>query len=246
MESLAIIGNGNLARFFQYAFAERVPELAVYARSPKNDTDRPLAEYRGEADLILLCVQDDALGPLSRELPQSKGLLLHHSGTADWDVLDPKHEKRGVLWPIMSIGGGTYPDLTTIPFCAAASDHNSEALLREFCRLQQIKASWLSGEEKFSLHLAAVWAQNFSNHLQQIAFDLLAQKGLSFALIQPLLLQSIMRLKDAPPRKWQTGPAIRRDESTMARHLEALERPEDRELYLSLSRHLQAYHEEKL
>ena len=82
--------------------------------------------------------------------------------------------------------------------------------------------AYANDEERSKLHLAAVISNNFSNYLFAMAEDYCEKEGVDFKMIVPLLEETVKRLVTASAAATQTGPAIRRDEKTIGKHLEML------------------------
>jgi predicted short-subunit dehydrogenase-like oxidoreductase (DUF2520 family) len=95
-------------------------------------------------------------------------------------------------------------------------------------------------KQRQSLHLAAVFAHNFTNHLYSISGTILEENQLSFDYLKPLIATYFQNLQTISPTLLQTGPAVRRDTSTIKKHLELLEGKEDlKEIYNLLTAHIQ-------
>jgi predicted short-subunit dehydrogenase-like oxidoreductase (DUF2520 family) len=89
------------------------------------------------------------------------------------------------------------------------------------------------------IHLAAVFACNFSNYMYSIANDILKADGISFDILNPLILECASKALDLNPREAQTGPAKRNDQNIIQHHLELLNNlPDYREIYEILSRQI--------
>ncbi|MDB5021016.1 MAG: oxidoreductase, partial [Pedobacter sp.] len=101
----------------------------------------------------------------------------------------------------------------------------------------------IDSEQRKILHLAAVFACNFSNHLYHLANTVLATNNLQFDLLRPLIMETALKVQDDLPLAVQTGPAVRQDEQTMKNHLELLQsKPELQEIYQTLSNSIKKTH----
>lgn len=85
------------------------------------------------------------------------------------------------------------------------------------------------------MHLAAVFACNFSNAMYHIAYKLLEEKGLPFEMLLPLLRQTVEKVSKMTPAEAQTGPAARRDFNVMEAHLAELDDEGLQEIYRMMS-----------
>jgi predicted short-subunit dehydrogenase-like oxidoreductase (DUF2520 family) len=113
--------------------------------------------------------------------------------------------------------------MKTVPFCLEASD---ETVLREITALGKLISNavfQLNSEQRSQLHLAAVFVNNFTNHLYHLAESYLTEKGLDFELLKPLILETARKGIESSPAAIQTGPARRGDEATLKMHEHRLE-----------------------
>jgi predicted short-subunit dehydrogenase-like oxidoreductase (DUF2520 family) len=103
----------------------------------------------------------------------------------------------------------------------------------------------LSSSQRRALHVAAVFACNFTNHLFAISQDLLAAENLDFNLLRPLIAETADKIRLNDPATVQTGPAIRGDDQIINSHLEMLkDKPELHELYKKLSQSIVNLHKQ--
>ena len=102
----------------------------------------------------------------------------------------------------------------------------------------------LSSVQRKALHIAAVFACNFTNHLFALSKELLEKQNLEFNLLRPLIAETANRIQLNDPESVQTGPAIRGDKTTINAHLELLrDTPELMELYERLSQSIVNLHQ---
>ena len=98
-----------------------------------------------------------------------------------------------------------------------------------------------TSEQRRHLHLAAVFACNFTNHLYAIAADLLARQQLPFEALRPLIRETAAKIETLSPAEAQTGPAVRYDKNVMQKHIDLLDDPDEKEIYRLLSRHIHQF-----
>jgi predicted short-subunit dehydrogenase-like oxidoreductase (DUF2520 family) len=78
----------------------------------------------------------------------------------------------------------------------------------------------VNSAERRALHVAAVLACNFSNHLLALAKDITDGENLEFDLLKPLIRETVRKALDADhPAEVQTGPARRNDTQVIENHL---------------------------
>lgn len=93
-----------------------------------------------------------------------------------------------------------------------------------------------TSEQRKSLHLAAVFTCNFTNHMYALAAELLKKYQLPFEVMLPLIDETARKVHELEPRLAQTGPAIRYDENVINNHLQMLsDEPGMQELYRLIS-----------
>jgi predicted short-subunit dehydrogenase-like oxidoreductase (DUF2520 family) len=101
------------------------------------------------------------------------------------------------------------------------------------------KVSKIGSEERKALHVAAVFASNFTNHMLTLSKKILEQNSLSFDLLKPLILETLNKSLSVGPENAQTGPASRGDLEIMDKHLDFIkEDPALAEIYKILSQHI--------
>ena len=247
------IGSGNVATHLVHAFKACGAELAqIYSKQMDNAVI--LAEKAGalaiddlqeldlSADVYLIAVRDDAISAVVPALKQVGGLVIHTSGATDLNVLSGL-KNYGVLYPLQTFSKGKPVDFKTIPLCIEAGNIAAlETLHGIAVQLSPLVYSVSSAQRKI-LHLSAVFACNFVNHLYVLSNELLVNNGLSFDLLRPLILETAEKVQTSLPVSVQTGPAIRKDETTIDQHLKLLEgSPQLQEIYQILSTSIKKTH----
>ena len=167
------------------------------------------------------------------QLPETLQVV-HTSGFVSIDVLK-KFRASGVFYPLQTISKSRVDDLNNVPLLLEAS---SEQLLDDLCSLAHKvtnNVSEVDSEQRKVIHLAAVFANNFTNHLLLISQQILSTVNKDLSLFKPLLEETIYKATSMGPSCSQTGPAVRGDELTMKKHLEMLKDGEWKRLYELLS-----------
>lgn len=237
MIRIALIGAGNVASHLAEALeaaGHRITE--VFSLRRKNAAllaerlyeavpiSKPDLSHSG-ADLVILSVSDAALPEL---LPQLRlppdAVVVHTSGTLPMSLLAVLNRPHGVFYPLQTFSKDKAVDLRQVPFCLEASDPDTLDWLVSLASDLSTQVYALSSEERRHIHLAAVIACNFANHLWHIASKILESTGTSLQILQPLLQETLTKALQMPPKKAQTGPAVRGDMSVINRHTEMLER----------------------
>ncbi|WP_201986231.1 Rossmann-like and DUF2520 domain-containing protein [Hymenobacter rubidus] len=195
------------------------------------------------ADIYLLAVPDSAVAPLlaATNWPPS-ALVAHLAGALPLSVFNGRPTVRGgVFYPLQTFSPGRAIDWRTVPLCIEASDLAAETTLLNLAASLSQHVLRLDSAQRLKLHVAAVFANNFTNHLLGIANALLAEAGLPAALLAPLVRETVDKALANPPFSVQTGPAVRRDAPTLVAHEAALaEHPAWQALYAQLTASIQA------
>lgn len=178
-----------------------------------------------ESDLYVFAVKDDALPDVVAQFSalHRPGLCVHTAGSVALSVfLDQGITRCGVFYPMQTFSKNKTLDYTTLPVFLETAHAEDEVLLEQLARQFTTKVSSLDSEGRKLLHLAAVFACNFSNHCVAIADELMAKAGLSGELLLPLIDETCAKLHTMPAVKGQTGPAVRYDQKVMQRQLAML------------------------
>jgi len=251
MYSLTILGAGNVATHisrhlhFQGQVIREVwsrseasaRELAAEVGAKASFGDQAVAEG---SDFYLLAVPDRGVAELARRHAGMDGIWLHCAGSIDREVLSPQFRQYGVLYPLQSLSKSKGIDMSQVPFLVEGSDAESTRSIMELAGLLSETIRECDSEERMKLHLAAVFANNFSMHMVYLASRILEAEGGDLSPLLPLLRESLAKIESMGPGPAMTGPAIRNDRQTMSRHLELLEgHPEWQKMYTFMSRSIQ-------
>jgi predicted short-subunit dehydrogenase-like oxidoreductase (DUF2520 family) len=176
------------------------------------------------ADVYLLAVPDAAVAPLlARTIWPAGAVVAHLAGALPLRVFDAQPQVRGgVFYPLQTFSPGRAIDWPAVPLCIEAADAAAEATLLALARSLSQHVRLLDSTQRLKLHVAAVFANNFTNHLLGIADALLAEANLPAALLAPLVRETVDKALANPPFAVQTGPAVRRDAPTLLAHQAAL------------------------
>jgi len=194
-----------------------------------------LSEVSSHDGLYLLAVRDDVIAETACRLSEagiSKGLFAHTSGATPASVLQPYAKRYGIFYPLQTFSPQRTPDFSEIPICVQASVQEDERLLTNIAEIIGKQAVVMEEQQRIALHVAAVFVNNFSNYLYQTGQRILEKEQLDFKLLLPLIRETAEKVRHLSPEAAQTGPAVRGDEKTIARHLAYLQEiPEEAKLY---------------
>jgi predicted short-subunit dehydrogenase-like oxidoreductase (DUF2520 family) len=190
-----------------------------------------VANIDHSADIYIVALADKALPQLHEWLQLDKKLVVHTAAAISRDVLQKVSKNYGVLYPLQTLRK-EQPDLPEIPFLVDGNSADDLALVQDFAASLSNKVLVAGDELRLRMHVAAVFAGNFANHLYVLAEDFCKKEQLNFSLLLPLISETANRLRDLSPRQSQTGPAVRNDRVTLEKHLEVLNAyPELRQMY---------------
>jgi len=256
--TVSFIGAGNVA--WHLAPALDNTEYAVrevYSRNAKNAAaivDKLYeAEVKSSLDfsdsasrIFILAVSDDAIQDVVQELrlPQDS-ILVHVSGSQPLSILGYAATPNiGVFYPLQTFTKGKRVDFQNVPILVESENGETEKAVLSMAKTLSKKVLKISSEERKALHVAAVFASNFTNHMFTIAGNIMEYHGLSFDLLKPLIAETLNKGLEIGPQKAQTGPARRGDLEILDRHMEFLSEDEDiAEIYKVISQHIvDTYH----
>ncbi len=195
------------------------------------------------ADLYLLAVPDAAIPAVLAQTRFPAGALVAHtSGTVPLSVFGANPAVvGGVFYPLQTFSVGRAVDWGTVPLCVEAATPAAEATLLALANTLSSSVQRVGTPQRQAIHVAAVFACNFTNHLLGISHALLKQQQLPLALLAPLLHETVAKALAYPPFAVQTGPAARHDTPTLVWHRAALAaHPAWQQVYNALTDSIQA------
>jgi len=189
-----------------------------------------------EADLYLFAVKDSALPEIVKVFPPVEGLAAHTSGSVPMDVFAGYFDRYGVIYPLQTFSKTRAVSFENIPIFIEANNRDDENQVEKMASTFSDQVIRLSSEKRRQLHLAAVFACNFTNYLYTVAARILEEHDLPFDVLIPLIRETAAKVEEMPPILAQTGPAVRNDKNMIDKHLEMLrDYPDRQELYRILS-----------
>lgn len=257
-KKLAFIGAGNLATRVAIELHNQGIEIVqVFSRTVTSAvtlskligcpyvTEVDLVTH--DADIYLISVSDIAMDELLGKINFNNRLIAHTAGSISMEELKKHSLNYGVFYPLQTFSKYREIDFSKIPFCIEANSPENEQMLIDLAFTITNDVRIVNSEQRKQLHLAAVFAGNFTNHMYSVAAEILRQKGLPFDIIEPLIAETAAKIKNMPPQFAQTGPAVRNDKNVIADHLHLLnENPNLKEIYALLSESIYEYSKKKL
>ncbi len=255
IESVTLIGSGNVATVLGRSLHEiGINIVEVYSKNLINaeslakvvnaNAISDLKQLKDESDLYLISVSDDKIEEIASLMPLLEGIIVHTSGSKSIDLLS-RFNNKGIFYPLQTITKDSKPDIREIPICIESYEDEVLNSLKGLAGKLTDTVVNLSSEQRLYLHMTAVIVNNFTNFMYGMAHELLEDEGIDFSLLIPLIQETAKKTKHSKPHSSQTGPARRKDELTIKRHLELLDKhPEYQNIYRLLSEQLiKKYHE---
>ncbi len=247
--SISVIGSGNVAwHLTKRLFACGYLIDCVFSRNP--DNARALAEQvKSKAvdtiamlplsDLYIISVKDDAYQEVIASFPKTTAICVHTSGSSEMKILENLSDNYGVVYPFQSFSKNKIVDFENVPVCIEASNPQVESLLITLANELSPITCLLNTEQRMHLHLAGVFASNFSNGMYVIAQQILQKENIDFKIALPLINETAEKVNSLFPIDAQTGPAIRNDINIMNKHIRMMEDEDWKELYRLISKIIQ-------
>jgi len=230
MIDVVILGGGNVAIQLAKAFlnTKKIQLIQQYSRSKPATLflDNNIATTTNlmdlvDADLYIIAISDDAISVFSKSLILKNKLVVHTSGSvALQDLLCDAN--KGVFYPLQTISKHKNLNFKKIPICIEANNEKDYKLLETVAKSISKKVYSINSEQRKSLHVAAVFVNNFVNHLYKIGNDICTTNNVDFEILKPLIKETAKKITYLSPNDAQTGPAKRNDKKTIANHLDLL------------------------
>lgn len=202
-------------------------------------------EPPAQADLCLLAISDSAIPALARELAPGNCLLLHTSGATPMSALEG-WDRRGVFYPLQTFSASRPVSFNNLPVLWETARTEDAPLLEQLMEGLGVRSIPADSDARRKAHLAAVFANNFSNHMVTLGQRLCAQYGLDPTLLDPITEETFAKLREETPLWAQTGPARRADKSTLEQHRALLGGGPLRNLYDTISQSIQQTYKDEL
>lgn len=248
---IALIGSGNVASWIalRLQHSAKFPIGQVYSRNIEHAraiADRvgaeaidDLSKLSDSADVYLFSLKDDAYATVLSQIPFKMPVALHTAGSVSQSIFETYAHQYGVLYPLQTFSKQNLKMDVKVPLCME-TDHLDDALNMTEALAAELSdmCCKMNERQRSVVHLAAVFACNFSNAMFTIADDLLKADDMDINIMLPLIQQTVNKLQTMSPREAQTGPAVRKDAIVMEKQLHALTDPRWKEIYALLSAYI--------
>ena len=246
MKKVVVIGAGNVAHHLGVSIKNAgLDILQVYSRTIESarslgsklnaDFISDISQISKKADLYLIAVKDAHIKTIVTKLNQVNGVIVHTSGSIAMNELSNSGKNAiGVLYPLQTFSKTVELCHSIYPICVEANTAETEKMLCGLAgKIVGVKNVYLlNSNQRKAVHVAAVFACNFSNHMHVIAEKLLEKEDMDYGLLSTLIQETSEKLLKNKPSASQTGPAKRNDQEVINDHLQFLANdPGSMELY---------------
>jgi predicted short-subunit dehydrogenase-like oxidoreductase (DUF2520 family) len=228
MISVLLVGKGNVATHLYNAFLSVDNSVCTQSSSGK-------LELIPKADITIIAVADDAIAEVSSKIKNT--FVVHTSGACSINELKNTTNK-GVFYMLQTFSKEKKVDFNEVPFCLEAENESNYVLLDELAKSIGKKIYTVNSEQRKALHVAAVFVNNFTNHMYKIGNDICNEHHVPFEILQPLIKETTSKIKTLSPEKAQTGPAVRNDKKTIKNHLDLLNKKQQ-QIYKIITKSIQ-------
>ncbi|MDD4990659.1 MAG: DUF2520 domain-containing protein [Paludibacter sp.] len=251
------IGSGNVATHLALALQAKGFTISqVYSRTTNNAEvlanklktayTIDIYEIDRTADIYFYALTDNAFKYFIRNFDVPNALHVHTAGSVSLREFDGFANKYGVFYPLQTFSKNRPVDFSEIPICVEGCNSGVQEQLLEIAKQISNKTFIITSEQRKKLHLAAVFACNFTNYMYDVASMILEDSGVSFEIIKPLILETAEKVQTLIPYEAQTGPAVRYDEKTIRKHLYMLSgKYTFRRMYRILTKNIHKRHKRK-
>ena len=249
---IVLIGAGRLATNLGQALRNAGHEIVcVYSRTMLSARElvdkiggRPVDRVEVlpmAADAYVIAVKDAVLAEVIAAVTKGREaqVFMHTAGSMPLSMFEGRTRHYGVFYPMQTFSKERLVDFAEIPVFIEANDETARKVVRTLAESVTERVCELSSDDRQYLHLAAVFACNFTNHCYAMAADILEEHGMNFDVMLPLVDETARKVHQLHPLDAQTGPAVRYDENVIRHQMQLLRNhPFMKDLYEKLSLHI--------
>lgn len=232
---ISFIGAGRVAHHLAHALSQHHQIIQIYSRSfePVQTLATQvgatatvnICEINPEVDLVIIAVSDQMIASVIAEVHHqlADALIVHTSGSTDIEVLAKIHARAGVFYPLQTFSLDREISWADTPLFVEAQSEDDLVLLTALASQLSHRVYQYTSAQRLSLHLAAVFACNFSNYCYDMAKQIVDAQQVDFSLLYPLILETAHKAVQHDPKQMQTGPAMRGDQNILNMHQQMLQ-----------------------
>ena len=247
---IVILGAGNVAFHLANAlyangchikqvFSQTNTSAKQLAKSINSEFVTDVKQIYQNADLYIYALKDSVLETIIAQVDVPEAIHVHTAGSISIDVFGSGKNNFGVLYPLQTLSKTKPVDFKQVPLFIEANNQKTQQELIKLASKISINISLANSDQRMRLHLAAVFACNFTNYMYTVAAQHVTESGLSYETLKPLIQETAQKIMTIEPKAAQTGPAVRFDTNVMDKHLHLLQlHPEFSEIYTMLSKQI--------
>ena len=246
IHNISIIGSGNVATvlgriLFRHGFVinQIVSRNPVAGKKLADELHANYVDFSGrfhpESDLYIIALSDSAILSCLSFLSGFEKMVVHTAASVPMEVLKEVSNEYGVIYPLQSLNKES-KEVPGIPFFYSSNNIENEEIIKSTLLKISNKVTKASNEERLKYHVAAVMVCNFTNHFYALAEAFCKRESLDFSNLIPLIEETAFRVRNTSPALLQTGPAVRKDDITMGKHIDLLKKDQGlQSLYKAIS-----------
>lgn len=238
-----LIGTGNVAYHLAKAFTKAGIKIdQVFGRN-ENDLNQISTEFEipastdtlMDADFYLIAVKDDAVAEVSKLINKESCLVAHTSGSLAKEILTGNYRKAS-FYPLQTFSKTKDLVYSEIPFFLEAENESDFSSMLDLAQKISKKVIQSDFQDRKHMHLTAVFACNFTNHLFTKAKEISDSRDIPFYYFFPLIDETVKKIREIEPELAQTGPAVRGDQKVLNAHRELIKDKNTAEIYDVMNR----------
>ncbi|HQC06672.1 MAG TPA: DUF2520 domain-containing protein [Kaistella chaponensis] len=247
---IAILGSGNVAYHLAKMFKEKnIPISQIFGRNEKDlqeiseQFEIPFSTTElADAELYFIAVNDDAVAAISKNIKNQNSLVAHTSGSLPKEILEGNYRKAS-FYPLQTFSKSKMLQYSEIPFFVEAENEEDSQILENLALKISEKVMKSDYEKRKYIHLTAVFACNFVNHLFARAKEISDSQQIPFHYFLPLIKETTSKIEKIEPKLAQTGPAIRNDEKILQLHEALITEEEHLKIYQVMNESIKKMYE---
>lgn len=244
-----IIGSGNVAYHLAKASIQNGISIdQIFGRNEKElqkiSSELNISystENLQDADLYIICVSDNSVEDVSKIIAKKDCLVSHTSGSLPKEILIGEYRKSS-FYPLQTFSKTKNLDYKKIPFFIETENEEDQRILTDLASKISDNVMESTHEKRKYIHLTAVFACNFVNHLFARAKEISDAQEIPFDYFLPLINETVQKISEIEPKSAQTGPAVRNDKRILELH-EQLLKDESLEIYKTMNHSIKKMYE---
>ena len=232
---IVIIGAGSVGTNLHHAFKLKgIKTELVHARPLTADPSS--VRLLPKADVYIYTVADNVLAEVVSLVHAPHALHLHTSGSMPITVFGADKPHAGILYFFQSFSREVLiDDWSNIPCFYEGRNIDDIAAIYSLAQCLTSRIYEATQHDRERLHIAGVFANNYTNLMYRIAAEVLKGTQIPFEALLPLIDRTAEKVHSLSPKDAQTGPAQRGDQAVIAHHLEVLAATPYAEVYQALA-----------